>query len=407
MKTLKITFLALTGLFSASVSAADLYVRDGGAGGAFSTISAAIAQASEGDRIIIRPKSGSLPYVENLIIDKSLSFVSEINFSKYILQGTVSVTPAAGRTVTLNNLQISGTGSIAVTEGTLNGRTTLNLLNCSTAAVNTAQLNTTLNMSGCISGAVTVTHGRITANRVASIAVNSSGPDTSLADDPVEIIANAITAFNAFSMNTPNYALKFYNNFLTTGYMDVFAVKNGSNNEIANNVMQSTTNSNLSAHSSINLNLPSTNPAVFSVVNNVLNYTVSSYLGYRPVYITGSGASAYVYYNVCNSNQYVGSFYVTGMAGAGNNVSSSNWTMNTTALTVSGTAIVNAGNPEDDYADIDLSINDRGIAGGSHAWANYWPANVGNKPQVNYLNTPRRIYTGTQEMNAQGSGYSK
>jgi hypothetical protein len=406
MKT-KITLLAIFGLFTTMANATDLYVRDLGAGGAFSTISAAIAQASDGDRIIIRPKSGSLPYVENLSVDKSLSFVSEINFSKYILQGTVAVVPEPGRTVTFHNLQISGTGAISVPEPTAGGRTTLNLFNCTTAAVNTMQSNTTLCMSGCTSAAVALTHGRITANKVSSILVNSSTVDTNPAYDPVEIIANVINASNAaFGMNQTNYALKFYNNYLTNGYVDIYAVKTNSNNEIANNVIMSSTG-NFNTYSSISLNLPSTNPAIFSIVNNVLIYTVSSYAGYRPVYITAPGASAYVYYNVCNSNQYVGSFSTTGLAAAGNNTSSPNLTWNTTNFTVSGTSVVNAGSPEDDYADIDLSINDRGNAGGSNGWANYWPTTVGNKPQVNYLNTPRRIYNGTEEMNAQGSGYSK
>mgnify|MGYP002479593447 CR=1 FL=1 len=56
-------FMALAGLFSSIASAADLYVRDLGAGGAYSSISAAITAATNGDRIIIRPKAGSLPYI--------------------------------------------------------------------------------------------------------------------------------------------------------------------------------------------------------------------------------------------------------------------------------------------------------------------------------------------------------
>jgi len=399
--------IAIAGLFTAMANATDLYVRDGGAGGAFSTISAAIAQASNGDRIIIRPKSGSLPYVENLTIDKSLSFVSETNFAKYILQGTVAVTPGAGRTVTINNLQISGGGAITISEETLGGRTTLNLLNSITAAVNAAQTNTTLNMSGCQSTTVALTHGRCTANKVTSFTINATALDTSLSDDDIEIIANAISGSDiAFAMNQKDYVLKFYNNYLTNGYMTIDGAKTGSYNEIANNVVQSSTGANFNIYSSINLNLQAGNTAIFSVINNVLFYSVNSYTGYRPVYVIGAGATAYVYYNICNSNQYVSSFSTTGITNAGNNTSSS-ISKNTATYTVTGTGIANGGSPEDDYADIDLSINDRGNGGGSNGWANYWPTSVGNKPQVNYLKTPRRIYTGTTEMNATGSGYSK
>ena len=142
----QLLFIAIAGFFSSMANAADLYVRDLGAGGAFPTISAAIAQASDGDRIIIRPKSGGVAYVENLSINKSLSFVSETNFSKYILQGAITITPAPGRTVTINNVQISGNGLISIPEETLVGRTTLNLLNSSTSGGHTSQVNATLNM---------------------------------------------------------------------------------------------------------------------------------------------------------------------------------------------------------------------------------------------------------------------
>lgn len=399
--------MAVAGLFTTIASATDLYVRDLGAGGAFSTIGAAIAQASDGDRIIIRPKAGNVPYVENLTINKSLSFVSETNFSKYILQGTIEITPAAGRTVTINNLQISGTGVISLPTQTTGGRTTVNLLNSAVAGINAAQVNVSLNMSGCTAGVVNLSHGRCTGNKVTGFYVFATGLDTSLSDDDIEIIANAITGTtSAVSIDQKSYALRFFNNFVN-GYIEISGIKTGSTNEISNNFIQSTTGANLSYYSSINLSLGANNPAIFSIVNNVLNYTVSSYVGYRPVYVTGAGVSAYVFYNVSTSNQYTGSFYVTGLAGAANNVSSPNWTANTTTFTVSGTAITNGGNPEDDYADIDLSINDRGPAGGSNAWSNYWPANAANKPQVNYLKTPRRIYTGTQEMNATGAGHSK
>lgn len=399
--------MAVVGLFTSIASAADLYVRDLGAGGAFSTISAAIAQASNGDRIIIRPKSGNLPYVEDLTINKSLSFVSEINFSKYILQGAVSITPAAGRIVTINNLQISGTGAISVSAATTGGRTTLNLFNSTTASVNASQDNTTLNMSGCTTAAIAFTHGRITANKVSSMTVNSATLESNLSDDDIEIIANAINATGlAFSMDQKNYTLKFFNNFLVSGYMSISGAKTGSTNEIANNVMQSTTSSSLSTYSSINLSLQSANTAVFSVVNNVLIYGVSSYSSYRPVYVTGAGASAYVFYNITNSNQYNSSFSTITNTNGGNN-SAAALSINSTIYSITGPGIVNGGSPEDDYADIDLSINDRGIYGGSNSWNNYWSGSTGNLPQVNYLKTPRRIYTGTTEMNATGAGHSK
>lgn len=403
MKT-KLFFIAIAGLFTSMVSAADLYVRDGGAGGSFSTISAAIAQASDGDRIIIRPKAGNLPYVENLIINKSLAFVSETNFSKYILQGSISVTPEAGRTISIHNLQISGTGAITVDAATVGGRTTLNIMNSFVAAVNAAQSNTTLNLSGCTGAAVTMTHGRCTGNKVNSILFSLQAGETHLSDDDIEIIANAIITTGGLGGNQKNYAVKIFNNYLTNGTIYIGGAKSDSFNEITNNVIGSSTNTNTTLYS-IWLNLDSESQSLYSIMNNVILKQSNSYATYYQV-IASPYASTYVYYNVTNSNQYNGSFIMPSVTNSGNN-SAAVISLNTTTYTVTGTGIADSGSPEDDYADIDLSRNDRGNGGGSNAWSNYWPTNADNKPQVNYLKTPRRIYTGTTEMNATGAGHSK
>ncbi len=403
MKT-KLFFIAIAGLFTSMVSAADLYVRDAGAGGSFSTISAAIAQASDGDRIIIRPKAGNLPYVENLIINKSLTFVSETNFSKYILQGSISVTPEAGRTISIHNLQISGTGAITVDAATVGGRTTLNIMNSFVAAVNAAQSNTTLNLSGCTGAAVTMTHGRCTGNKVNSILFSLQAGETHLSDDDIEIIANAIITTGGLGGNQKNYAVKIFNNYLTNGTIYIGGAKSDSFNEITNNVIGSTTNTNTTLYS-IWLNLDSESQSLYSIMNNVILKQSNSYATYYPV-IASTYASTYVYYNVTNSNQYNGSFIMPSVTNSGNN-NAAVFSLNTTTYTVTGTGITDSGSPEDDYADIDLSRNDRGNGGGSNAWSNYWPTNADNKPQVNYLKTPRRIYTGTTEMNATGAGHSK
>jgi hypothetical protein len=384
-------FIAIASLFTSMVSAADLYVRDLGAGGSYSTISAAITAANDGDRIIIRPKAGSLPFIENL------TFVSEINFSKYILQGTITVTPAAGRVVTINNLQISGTNAISVSGDTTGGRTTLNILNSTTAGVNTGVANTTLNMSGCTGAAIAMTHGRITGNKITSIAINTTTIDTNPSTDDIEIIANAISANGtAINLNQKNYNFRILNNFAATGIVTISAVKNDSTNEIINNVISSTNTSN--ANNSIQVSSPAGFTGLVSILNNVFYYVGPTYGTFYPV--TASGVSCYVYYNVSNY-----SVTMPTITNSGNNITAS-ISLNTSTYTVNGLA-PNTGSPEDDFADIDLSRNDRGNFGGSDTWANYWPTTVGNKPQVNYLKTPRRIYTGTTEMNATGSGYSK
>ncbi|MGC4041180.1 MAG: hypothetical protein QM710_10440 [Flavobacterium sp.] len=188
-------FIAIVGLFASMANAADLYVRSTGANGAYTTVSAAITAAANGDRIIIQPKTDGTAYVENLTINKSLTFVSETNYNKYFIRGTINISPAAGRVVTISSLN-SGNFTIynvVATGATTGGRTTINLYNCNLNNVDTTQANTTTNMSGCtVGGYVVFSHGRVTGNNVQRMSAYNTSSDTSLATSDVEIIGNAV-----------------------------------------------------------------------------------------------------------------------------------------------------------------------------------------------------------------------
>lgn len=391
----QLLFMAIAGLFTSIASAADLYVRDLGAGGSYATISAAITAASDGDRIIIRPKASSLPYVENLIIDKSLTLVSEINFSRYVLQGTITISPLAGRVVTLHN--VSSNFALSVSAATTGGRTTLNVYNSLFSSITADKANTSLNMSGCTTSTVALSHGRCTANTCQQFAVNGSTLESNPATEDIEIIANNITSGGGgIIVNQKNYSFRLLNNFLPSGNISINLAKNGSSNEIRNNVI------NYGTYSALYIDVAIGTAATFMVLNNELA-TSSTTSSYAEIHNNNTGtATVYAFNNISAS-----SFTTIGTIAASGNIGNVTLSINSSTYTVTGTGIVNGGAIDDEYADIDLTRNDIGNFGGSDSWANYWPTAVGNKPQVNYLNTPRRIYTGTTEMNATGSGYSK
>lgn len=388
----QILFIAIVSLFTTLASAADLYVRDFGAGGSYSTISAAISAASDGDRIIIRPKSGGIPYLENLIVNKSLSFVCETNFTKYLIQGTIAVTPTAGRVVSFYNLNL--TSSLSVSGATTGGRATLNVFNSTIGSdLNALQQNISLYASGnTISGGIYFTHGRCTANNCVVIILGAAGTETNPATDDVEIVANALSYYaDAINLNQRNYNFKVLNNYIYPGYIYVGGVKTGGSNEIRNNSINS-----LNQYP-IYVTLSASNPGFISVLNNVLNYSSSVI----KIYNSPATASIYAFYNMSSTT-----FSTTGVTSQSSNTGSASMIINHGTYTITG-ANVNAGYPEDDYADIDLTRNDIGNWGGSNSWGNYWPSAVGNKPQINYLNTPRRIFVGTTTMNANAAGHSK
>jgi hypothetical protein len=381
-------FIAFASLFTTLASATDLYVREGGAGGAYSTISAAITASANGDRIIIQPKAGTTAYIENLTINKSLTFVSETNFGRYIVEGNVTISPLAGRVVIMHNMNL--VGGVSVPSATTAGRTTVSIYNSLAGSMDASQVNTTLNLSGCtVSDGVSSSHGRYTSNNLGGLSVYHTALDTSLAADDVEIFGNIIG--NGIYVNQKNYAFKILNNFITQGLVNVYGVKNGSNNEITNNVIMG------SDQSPVIVILPAGNTGAVSIMNNVLN----SLFGSPQVSNANSNATVNASYNM-SGMAFTTSTNVT----SANNTGSASMTTNTITYTVTG-ANVNAGSTATAYTDLDLSRNDIGNFGGSNSWANYWPTGVGNKAQVNYLVTPRIITTGTTTLNVTGSGFSK
>jgi len=391
--TKKLLIIAFTGLSCTMAFAADLYVRNGGANGAYPTVSTAITAASDGDRIIIQPKANGEAYVENLIIDKSLTFLSETNYSKYIIQGNVSIKPATGRTVTISNLSSGyyGMYNVEATTPIGTGRTVINIVNCDLHNVLTDKVNFTTNISGCtISGLLKFSHGRCTANKAQSIAVVATQDSSPVASD-IEVYGNVSSSFISNSQSSYNF--KFNNNFCTGIY--IYSVKLGSSNEIINNTIYNPIPADTAP---IYVNIGnSVNTGNITVMNNAVSFVVGG--TNACIQNKSNGVTIAATYNL-----FTNTFVTEGNMNQSDNAGSMTLNFDNMAYTVTGMN-VNAGNPAIKYTDLDLTRNDAGHYGGSNSWMNYWPANNANKPQVNYLSTPRSITSGT--FNISGSGFSK
>lgn len=391
----QLLLIAIAGLFTSMANAADLYVRASGANGAYTTVSAAITAAANGDRIIIQPKTDGSAYVENLTINKSLTFVSETNYNKYFIRGTININPAAGRVVTISNLN-SGSFTIynvIATGPTTGGRTTINLFNCNLNNVDTTPANTTTNMSGCtVGGYVFFSHGRMTGNRVQRMTAYNTSSDTSLAADDVEIIGNS--ASSVIANQQTSYNFKFYNNF-TSGF-GVYATKAGGSNEIVNNTVYEPNGGDVAPIYITGNGNPGSGGNV-AIMNNAISFVVAQT---NTCIYSDNIATVTASYNVSTN-----AFVVEGTITQSNNTGSVNMNFDNTAYTVTG-GNVNAGNPAVQYTDLDLTRNDAGHYGGSNSWANYFPADNGGRPQVNYFITPRTILS-TSTLNVSGSAYSK
>lgn len=134
MKTKNLLLSVLTGLlFSANSYAADLCVNEAGSGGCYSSITAALAAANDGDRILIQPKTGNAPYVENLNINKSVQLLSNQEGVKWSLTGNITITPAVGRSVSILHMYNTTGNIVASGNSPVGARCKVNIMDCDLA----------------------------------------------------------------------------------------------------------------------------------------------------------------------------------------------------------------------------------------------------------------------------------
>lgn len=135
-----------------------------------------------------------------------------------------------------------------------------------------------------------------------------------------------------------------------------------------------------------------------NIANNIL-ITPSTYIFAEHIYAYSSLTV------IASNNLFTETIKFDGVDISSGNINGV-YTMNLTTGVSSG-AIINAGINDDEYQDLDLTRNDIGPLGGSNSWMNYWPSNAGNKPRVMFLNTPRKVYSGTTTIQAEATGISK
>ncbi|MCG8700466.1 MAG: hypothetical protein MI922_20595, partial [Bacteroidales bacterium] len=100
----KINPLFLVAIFALVLSvpntfAADLIVEEGGISPTYSNIQSAIDAASDGDRIFIKNRAGDIPWLEDLSIDKSITLLSFVNDTFFVVQGDITISSATNREV--------------------------------------------------------------------------------------------------------------------------------------------------------------------------------------------------------------------------------------------------------------------------------------------------------------------
>jgi hypothetical protein len=410
-------------LLSANLMAADLCVNESGSGGCFSTITAAIAAANDGDRILIQPKAGNAPYVEVLNINKSIQLLSNQEGVMWGLSGTITITPAAGRTISILHMK-SNTGNITASGNSPSGqRCKVNIMNCELldGYINFLYDNFDVNVVSTIisNGYVVLKYGNLIGNQISANNYSNmflfSGSiyclvyfatDPIASNDSLYIVGNVIKNGSTINSNYTNILLNsnaqfFYvsNNYLTkestSGNDSGIRFQIHKTSTLGTNCVYNNTMYDPGTGYYYPVYIISNTSGLFDIMNN-LSFTPNKINGYN-VYSSLSGIPTIAFsYNFGAPHGTL-----TNIVNNGTNNLSSNTTINITSGQINtGSDGINGGFPALTHYDLDLTVNDVGAYGGSFSLTNFHP--ITGAARVYFVKAPRAVLqSGTLNIKAE------
>jgi hypothetical protein len=409
-------------LLSANLMAADLCVNESGSGGCFSTITAAIAAANDGDRILIQPKAGNAPYVEVLNINKSIQLLSNQEGVMWGLSGTITITPAAGRTISILHMR-SNTGNITASGNSPSGqRCKVNIMNCQLldGYINFNFNNFDVNVVSTIinNGYVALKYGNLIGNQISAnnysnmflfgsiycLVYFATDPITS--NDSLYIVGNVIKNESTISSAYANILLNsnaqfFYvsNNYLTkentAGASSGIRFEIHKSSTLGTNCVYNNTFYDPGTGYYYPVYIISNTSGLFDIMNN-LSFTPNKSNAYNVFYSSGSNPTVAFSYNFGAPGGTL-----TNIVNNGTNNLNSNSTINTSTGQINtGSDGINGGFPDLTYYDLDLTVNDVGAYGGSFSLTNFHP--IMGAARVYFVKAPRAVLqSGTLNIKAE------
>lgn len=376
----------------------------------FSTISSAVAAAVDGDRILIVSGNYAEP---TLVLNKSLTLLSQNAGGAINFNGNITIAGVPNMKLQILGFKLgvySFTGN-AITNGSATTRAKVSLIECSAAAITFDQNYYEANLMHCVTtGNITIRYGNVVSSKMTSLYVN----DEPLTNQNGRILIANDTVTNRINFLHDDYAMNIYNSLLNNLYLWAWNHSTAYTNKILNNEF--------TAGCYLFIPWGAGVPAYnFDFSNNLFNGTINYYNGGDAGWCGGVQPGQWDY-----ASNYEGCGYWSTSSATFPNPGVSGffkWTYNGVDLPVTPptgtqplvytevvgeTGTTNAGNPNHEYYDIDLTVNDRGRAGGPYSVLNYNPiANPGNgKAFIFDLEIPADLFPG-QAVDIKAKGYHK
>lgn len=363
-----ILFASLIGV-SHSIRATDRVVS---ANGLYPTIGEAVLASSDGDRVLVEPGT----YREELTISKSLTLLSNVEGSRFTVTGTARISEASGKTITIGGARLFG---YLLKDGVCTERTEVRVVDSYVPYIDMVDpyVHLTL-LRDSIIGQVLLSSGDVIGNHVLGAAGFAAAVfvqgQTQLSDD-IRVIGNSLGAGLPGLGISIASDLRFdvENNYVRSpaGYPGLVVQRSGTYTgamcRVLNNTFYRSTSSNTSAATATNVN-------AFTVIarnNAIIGYT------------QGMGIGESHYSNVTTTAASID----LNSGGAAN-----------------ASPLINAGDPDPRYLDLDLTTNDVGCYGGSNSRANFTTPMGG--AVVGFMQAPRVVAQG-ETVNISATGFDR
>jgi hypothetical protein len=383
----------------------------------FTNITSAINASVNGDRILVTAGT----YNESTItINKSLQIMPQIASTIINLNANIIVSGFAGMKLEITGFNLGVYSFNSNSSGTISNRAKVSIIECSSTSID-------LNLEGfeCnliknnIVNTLSFRYGNLISNTIRNINLYDESLDNPVNSTEKTLIANNIISTSLFIYNNDTPFI-IANNTISGGlYLKRWYANSLRKNKIINNEFNTTKllvsifnvplynltfSNNKGIVSFYNAGLDNGNPP-FAQTN--LNYNTSNtiYLDsdwyYSETSNAGLTTSLFPGNNVNGSFEWsYNGFLLPKSAPAGNEPLS--------FINIAGTNnIIDSGNPNHEYYDIDLTVNDRGINGGPFSQLNYNAANPNNsKAFIFDLDMPTDLFP-TQTVDIKAKGYHK
>ncbi|GBL35236.1 hypothetical protein EMGBS15_08310 [Filimonas sp.] len=433
--------LLIISLLANNLYAVDIFVNPnilpGAVPNTYTTLVAALNASNNGDRVFI--KSGSYT-TQAITLTKSLIISPDTSGGSVTMSDGFYVEGFAGM-----KLQILGITAPYLTANpgspTSADRAKIYVIDCHFGNLSIDQNNYDVSCARTwVDNNTTFRKGSFVISKTNNLYVNAEPGGGNVADTINKIMIVADTIAGALQYNGDNFKMLIANNLLNHLWITKWNWYTGNTNYIINNEFVSGNT----------LHFPTTNVPYynFDVSNNIF----SSFSFYtQNVNISGM----YAYCNSCTPPNYggirsygnnmvipsnygsygcYGQYFYCTYSFSGNPDANScpfpnidvpgvfRWSYNGFTLSGSGTAgnlgfvnipgstnIINSGNPESQFYDIDLTLNDRGREGGPYSILNYLPsANPFNsKAFIFDLEIPTTLQPSTQSIKVRAQGYHR